>query len=339
MRALLTTLPLLLSVTGDAPFRPESNSSWKHTFTASHDLTHEGFIQSLNGGDPVELPGGARFTSRQRYQFEDVCGDVDPATGIPSSLRRRYLALETSGELAPPEIEEVVRATATSRLAGASVLFTWVPEERDHGRFYDAREEDEELLPALTCDPFLSSFERPSGASEDSWEIPASALQPLLAPGGSLGFAPGEERMGRRLSRTLVNGVGGGLEVAFGGEATGQLRVSVGQPWTDEDGKSWETLSLSLDGRWKSTVTERLNSTILPREQEQGSAFEHGSIGLDLSGNGRILIDPVTGRPASLQLTCSESVTMRIVELLEDGGRFEQKVSMRGRVTFEHRRN
>ena len=105
---------------------------------------------------------------------------------------------------------------------------------------------------------------------------------------------------------------------------------------TDEDGRDWLVHKLSLTGRWRANVTERLNGTLLGREQEQGSSFEHGTLTLGLSGNGRLLVDPATGRPARIELECTEDVSMRIVEVLPGGARFRQEMAMRGRLSIEH---
>jgi hypothetical protein len=334
MRFVLLSAILLASASEVVPqFTPRAQESLRRTFEAKHDLVLEGFKQTVGDGETAQLPGGARFVSSQRLVFDDEVGAVE--AGRPLSLRRRFISLETGGDLAPPEVEAVIKATATSPLVGASVLYTWVPEEQEYGRFYDAREENEELLPGTAADPFLAFLQPPSPEAA-SWEVPASELLGLLAPGGDLGFAPGEEREGRRMSRTLVNGVGGGLEMAFGGDSEGSLRVSRGSAETDEAGTVWPTLRLSLDGRWRSTVTDRLNATLLGREQEQGSSFEHGSLTLGVTGTGTIRLDPETGRPRSLSLECVEDVSMRIVEVLPGGVRFRQEMAMRGRLSITH---
>lgn len=338
MRILLL-IPLALAGSPratDVQFAPTSGETLRRTFVATHDLVLEGFKQTLADGEPVQLPGGARFVSKQRLVFDDEVGEVRDAR--PLSLRRRYVALESSGDLAPPEVEGVIRATASSPLVGASVLYTWVPEEGDYGRFYDAREESEDLLPGTAVDPFLAQLAPPAdgAAAPASWVVPAGELMGLLAPGGDLGFSPGEDREGRRMARTMVNGVGGGLETAFAGAAEGELTVTRGDLEEDEGGREWLVHKLSLSGRWRANVTERLNDTLLGREQEQGSSFEHGTLTLGLSGNGRLLIDPTTGRPGRLELECTEDVSMRIVEVLPGGARFRQEMAMRGRLSIEH---
>lgn len=335
----LALMPLLLasSLQGtDVRFAPTSGETLRRTFVATHDLVLEGFKQTLEDGEPVQLPGGARFVSSQRLVFEDEVGEVVEAR--PLTLRRKYIALESSGDLAPPEVEGVIKATASSPLVGASILYTWVPEERGYGRFYDAREESESLLPGTAADPFLAALAPPleGGEAPASWVVPAQRLMGLLAPGGDLGFSPGEEREGRRMARTMVNGVGGGLETAFAGEAEGGLTISRTGLESDEDGREWLVHKLSLTGRWRANVTERLNDTLLGREQEQGSSFEHGTLTLGLSGNGRLLVDPATGRPAQVELECTEDVSMRIVEVLPGGARFRQEMAMRGRLSIEH---
>ena len=225
---------------------------------ATHDLVLEGFKQTLEDGEPVQLPGGARFVSAQRLVFEDEVGEVVEAR--PLTLRRKYIALESSGDLAPPEVEGVIKATASSPLVGASILYTWVPEEQGYGRFYDAREESESLLPGTAADPFLAALAPPleGGAAPASWVVPAQRLMGLLAPGGDLGFSPGEEREGRRMARTMVNGVGGGLENAFAGEADGSLTITRSGLGSDDEGRAWLVYNLTCAGPPTDTVTQRM---------------------------------------------------------------------------------
>jgi hypothetical protein len=314
---------------------PQEGVMTRRVFVAKHDLSLEGFRQQLDKGEPIDLPGGARFTSEQRFVFDDLAG---PALGlVPLTLQRRFIALESRGSLAPPDTDNVVRATAQSSLVGASVQMTWVPEEQAHGRYYDAREEAEELLLSMSVDPWLTWIAPREIGRNGSWKIPAADLQGLIAPGGSLGFSPGTERTGRRLSRTLVNGVGGGLEMAFGGRSTGELSVRPLGLQTDGEGTTQLVFALSLNAQWVSDVTERLNQTLLPREREQGSNFERASLSLGLSGRGKLLADPKTGRPLSLELNCTETVSMNLTEILETGARFNQEMAMRGRLTLSQR--
>ncbi len=338
---LLMAWPLLLTAFGvpqgevSLNLVPQKGVLTRRVYVAQHDLSLEGFRQKLDEGEPVDLPGGARFTSEQRFVFDDLAG---PAEGlVPLTLQRRFIALESRGSLAPPDSENVVRATAKSPLVGASVQMTWVPEEQDYGRYYDAREEAEDLLLSMSADPWLTWIAPREVESNGAWKIPAADLQGLIAPGGSLGFSPGTERIGRRLSRTLVNGVGGGLEMAFGGRSTGELTVRPLGQQTDAEGAVHLAFALSLHAQWISDVTERLNQTLLPREREQGSKFERASLSLGLSGRGKLLADPKTGRPLSLELNCTETVSMNLTEILETGARFNQEMAMRGRLTLSQR--
>ncbi len=338
---ILGTIGLLVASAGtpqDVPqldLTPLSGTTLRRTFVAEHELTLEGFRQRIDEGESRDLPGGARFTSKQRLVFDDLAG---PALGQrPLTLWRKFIALESTAALAPPEVKEPVLATAQTELVGASVVMTWAPEEQSYGRYYDAREEAESLLASLSVDPWMGWIVGKGKAEDGSWKIPAKDLEGLLAPGGDLGFTPGTERAGRRLSRTLVNGVGGGLEMAFGGQSTGELTVRPLGLQTNEEGARHLVFSLSLNGRWNADVTERLSQTLLPREREQGSSFERASLSLGLNGRGQMLADPITGRPVSLKLNCTESVSMKLTEGLETGNLFHQEMSMRGRLEIVHR--
>lgn len=335
---LLGILPFLALVQGPSPdgptldLVPQEGVVLRRTFVAKHDLALEGFRQRLDDGEPVDLPGGARFTSEQRFVFDDQAGS---SVGlVPKTLRRRFIALESKGILAPSETPSTVQATALSPLVGASVLMTWIPAEQNHGRYYDGREEAESLLPGLLTDPWLTWIKGAEVAENGSWKVPAHKLRGLIAPGGDLGFSPGTERAGRRLSRTLVNGVGGGLEMAFGGRSSGELTVRPLGVQTNEAGDSHLVFALSLDARWVSDVSDRLNQTLLAREREQGSSFEQASLTLGLTGRGQLLCNATTGKPESLELNCTESVSMKISERLETGSLFHQDMGMRGRLVI-----
>lgn len=121
------------------------------------------------GGEKVELRFAPVEGSRVRRTIEvdhRVLRTLDEyrkvGAGRPLLLRRTF--------------EE-----APSPFAGTSVVFTWVPEERGYGKYYDAREASESALRDLTEDLDLRALLPASPvAVGDTWTVSATGLKDVL---------------------------------------------------------------------------------------------------------------------------------------------------------------
>jgi len=138
---------------------------------------------ALLGGDKVELrfapaegsevrrtitidQGAAPLTTHRVLRTLDQYRKV--GDGRPLLLRRHFEQTELPFE-------------------GTSVVYTWIPEEKAYGKYYDAREGSELALRDLAEDLDLRALlpTEPVAVSE-AWSLPVAGLRDVLAPLGDL---------------------------------------------------------------------------------------------------------------------------------------------------------
>jgi hypothetical protein len=135
--------------------------------------------------------------------------------------------LHDARAFAPGGSEPVVHLSATSPMKDLSVLFTWVPEEKQYGRLYDASEGVEEFLSALSEDLDLRELLPPREVKVgERWEIEPSRLTETLSVGGKLPLTWTPDPEDPSL-RNIATGVGGALYEVFGDAVRGSVTAEL----------------------------------------------------------------------------------------------------------------
>jgi hypothetical protein len=175
-------------------------------------------------------------------------------------------------------------------IEGTGVVFTWIPEDGEYGRYYDHREGVEEVLPGLEADLTLRGLVPTAPvAIGDSWTPPVGALRGLFSTGGDCDYHL-EDEGGLALLRTLRVGLGMNLEQAFGGTEEGEVRAT----WIgveEQDGRRLALLDLDFDVTLERDVTERAQASTSMLERARGLVTESARVRLALKGSGRLRWD------------------------------------------------
>lgn len=293
---------------GDLVYAPQAGARVSKSFTVEHALA----LQSLkldDAGVGQVSQQQMDLVSAQVLRVEDEIRSV--AGGRPLSLRRSFAegSLHVDLSLADPRGESRPDAwDAQSPLAGASVLFTWVPEEKAYGRHYDAKEGLEEYLERMEEDLDLRVLlpRDPSAKPGDTWTIEPSSLATVFSPGGKvpLGFTQGG---GGFFARTLASGVGGELCEVFGGEASGRAEARYVSR-REEGGKTLALVALDLEIATVRDQTAFIRGTLTPEERLDGKSVERATLRWKFKGTGELLWNVSAGRFESLVLAGREEV-------------------------------
>ena len=221
---------------------------------------------------------------------------------------------------------------------GTGVVFTWVPEENEYGRYFDRREGTEESLPGLEVDLTLRGL-LPGAPVEPgaSWSPPISALRGLLTTGGDCDWQLDDDK-GLTLLRTLRVGLGMNLEQAFGGEEEGEVKVT----WlgTEEvEGRRLALLDIEFDVKLDNDVTERARASTSMVELSKGMQVDSARIGLTLQGGGRLRWDLEGGHlHDTVDLVARERCRIELTQVApakkagEEPPRLTQLLVMAGRL-------
>lgn len=343
----LLPVPFLLLAAGavqDAPppavdtplvelrFAVEPGTQLAKSWVVEHALVMNRMAMKIADGERQQLDVRSIIQSQLQLELVDRYDALEG--GRPASMRRAYDTARLVGTLKlqqfadqPPKVADM-----RSPLEGKSVVFTWVPEEQEYGRYYDALEGEEEHLPALAPDTDLGRLlpAAPVRVGE-TWKVDAQALRDVIAPAGTLHFKAGKS-FDRLLGRALTAGVGGGLEQAFGGESDGGVTLVL-EGLEERDGAQVARISLAVRAKYGKDQTDFSRENMARREEERGARFISNHLVLELDGKGELLWDLRAGHALQLELDLRESVSMRIVEEQEGTGvRLEQEMEMSGRL-------
>jgi len=306
-------------------FSPAQGSVIQKTWITGHQLYVDSFFHTVDGKrEPVEMRVG--ITTERILQVVDEYQET--SAGRPLRLRRTYKQIEQVTTLSPLVADfEPSRTEQTTPLLGSSVVFTWVEDEKDYGRYYDAEEGDESWLPGLTEDmDFRMLLPEGPVSLGQTWKLEARQLRDLLANGGDLHFQS-DKSMDRMLVRTLGTGVGGGLHRLFEGSSQGDVTVTL-----EALSEEVAVLKLLLEKvRFVTDLGAYAEAHRLKRELASGHEDTTGRLFLELTGSGELIWDRREGRARRFELVATETVSLRIKTTIGDGY-FQDEMNMSGQL-------
>lgn len=300
------------------------------TWTADHTLALERMELQQGDDEPVVVQARGALTSATRIEARDELRRV--ANGRVELFTRRLDSAVCSGSLDLTGMDLVGgEVELLSPLVGTTVRFTWVPEEEQYGRLYEGEDRPVSLLRGLRHDADARVLLPAAAVSPgDSWTVAVADFGPLLAPYGDLSFAA-EGRFDRNLARSLRVGVGGGLEQVLGGDAAGEVRVTLARI-EEQAGTRIARLEVAFDLRYSNDTTEFSNRNLSRRERERGAEFQSSRTTLSYVGDGELEFDLGAGLVRRLELDGRQRVSMRIVEAAQSGPTQTQAIAFQGKL-------
>jgi hypothetical protein len=269
----------------------------------------------------------------------DQLREVEP--GRPRVLRRFYdeARLEARAEVSGGQQQtRGVDFNGKSAFQGKSVVFTWVPEDAEYGRYYDGLEGFEERLADLDEDLGARALLSPEAMAEGSeWELPASALRGLFGAGGDLAYEF-EAVKDPLISRSINMGVGANLSRAFGGEESGVVKVRWARS-EELEGHSLAVLELEFDVKLSRELRDLANELRAVNERASGQEATSALLEIALDGGGVVRWDLTAGCLFDTQdLRADQRLTFtKKVAWEQDGTRREneQQLVMTGAILQE----
>ncbi len=192
---------------------PKKGDRLQHNWLGTHNLSATQVLSQMEGKELesfIQLPS---LDTKERRVTTDWIQKVEG--GRAQRVRRIWNDAEIWGKLdlqvPSQEPREVVMKSPLGN-PSTSVVFTYVPEEKGYGVYFDQSAMVESLLSGVRLDNSCANFlpGRPVQVG-DSWDVELKYLIELLAPTGAMDYRqlkPG----GAMLIRTLLMGVGGCAE-------------------------------------------------------------------------------------------------------------------------------
>lgn len=182
-------------------FAPEVDTTVTKTFSTDMDFNLDDFSLLVNGEDMGAMMGAFEMSMTNESEIGVTDTYLAVADGRPTKLKRTFNALETntSVDFATEFGGESQDIPGSSPLEGATVVYTWDPEEEAYSVAYEEEGGDEDLLEGLLEDFDLRTV-LPDGPVSvgDSWVVDTKALAELAMQGNSLHILPeemGDEEM------------------------------------------------------------------------------------------------------------------------------------------------
>jgi hypothetical protein len=302
-----------------------------------HRLVAELMKSSKNGEESISQ----RELDLDSNQFLTATEEVRLSDGTrPTVFQRQYESnrFETTSKRSLGRIENKDRVfKGKGSIAKKGVVFTWVPEDQNYGRYYDGLEGIEEVLPGLTADLSMASI-LPEGAVSpgDSWDLAPGVMVDVLACGGETDFGLAGDT-GYSMMRTMRLGMGLNVEQAFGGKEEGTVKAFFLGTETVE-GRDLALIQLTFDIQLEHDLAGRAQSGMSINEVASGFLVESAIVKLGLDGKGTVRWDMAGGYVYdTIKLHASQRASTRIVQIREnEEGRDEitQDLVMVG--TLEH---
>ncbi len=282
-----------------------------YAFETTQVLTSTHMSVAIGDAAATTLPGFDVLAKRTVRVTDEV---LEPGPQRPEKFRR-YMdqALLEVDVQVPVEGRKPkkLRLDATGGMEGKSIVFTWVPEENEYGRYYDDEEGVEEDLPKLDARCDFAAF-LPGGAVEEGaeWEVDPRAFRAFLGPGGSLGFDL--KPIGDlQLARTLRLGLGTHMHELFDGDVDGKLTARyVGR--REVEGRTLGVIALTADLEARADLTEQAMDYRTQAEREFGIRPLRVDVRLALEGEGEILWDLEGGHLAATSFEANEHLSAEL---------------------------
>lgn len=239
------------------------------------------------------LERGPRFPAKFRRYMDQALLEVDVEVPVQGGKPKK------------------LRLDATGGMEGKSVVFTWVPEENEYGRYYDDEEGVEEELPNLEARCDFAAF-LPEGPVEvgTEWEVDPRAFRSFLGPCGSMGFdlRPIGDL---QLARTLRLGLGTHMHELFAGDVRGRLTARF-EGRREVEGRSLGVIALTADLEARADLADRAMEYRTQAERELGIRPLRVDVSLSLDGEGELLWDLEGGHLAASSFEADEELSVEL---------------------------
>ncbi len=289
-------------------FAVKAGASVEKKFTLEHALT----VLKVQLAGQAEAPPsqeGLEVVSKLEFSVLDAYRKIEG--GRPLELQRLFQSCGLHVDLTatdPTGRKTPDSADAESPLQKRSAVFTWVPEEKTYGRYYDDVESLEEYLSGLTEDLDLRCL-LPDRAVETgaTWSIEPARLVDVFAPGGDipLGFVKGG---GGTFAHVLTAGVGGPLHGVFEGTTKGKVDAR----WTgtrEVEGVRLAVVELSIAIETQAEHAGAPGAAASTDEAADPATVEHSGVHWKFDGSGTLLWNLAAGRFETLELVGHEEVS------------------------------
>ena len=338
--------PLLISGEGRGTkiaFSVKSGTTITKTYETETELTLDGFDMTMNGQEPPMVPGmDMTVTGVTTTEVEDTYSKV--ADGRPTMLTRSFETLTGSSDVVVEldimgEVQnQDMSMEMNSILEGEAVEFVWNDDEGTHDVVLPdgstLEEEDiEGLIEDMDYRGLLPEEEVDEG---DEWEVPLTAMQALLAPGGDTKLVPEEiEEMGG-----FGSGEMGSTSDYFNEDVEGDFTATFDGMRKTDDGE-FAVIKFTFELTNAMDMTDQARESLEDAELPEGVGemeIEHVDLEMTYEGEGEMTWDLNAGHFHTFEATGDFEMTLdqgMVVNAMGQEMSIEQTLEFSGSLGFD----
>ena len=312
--------PAAASTTQELVWRPSPDQKLRREIVSKHSLIAESQT-SAQGGEQAVSQRRFDLESMQRLTVTDAI--LGSEKGKLTRVSREYGVADfeaTTETSAGKQRTRDDKLKGASPMVGTSVMFTWIPEDGNFGRYYDKKEGTEEILPGLTVDLGLGDLmPREPVQLGSTWKLEPGVLKGLFSCGGDTNMSLAND-VGEYSFRIMRLGTGLDLDLLFGDSEKGTVTARWTGTEEDQQGRKLALIQLEFDVEIQRDMKDRANGSMMLMDRAAGFQVDSALVTLELKGQGVVRWDMTSGHMHDTQnLKAEERIRTKLVQVRESG--------------------
>jgi hypothetical protein len=294
----------------EAGFHPGKHAILTKAFAEDLALEMDSFDFSVDGQPVQQDMPEVRVQAERRFTLGDEYLEVEDGR-VKKLLRTHERISGASTASISDGEEEEHTAQLTSELEDAVVRFEWNEERQEYDRsFEEGGTGVEEHLNHLEPEAdFLAFLPQGPVDKDDAWEVDASALGRVFAPGGDLRLTPASLGDEPYVEMEMPPMIGAAItSLAQSGSAwEGTIKAKYAGA-AEEDGVRLGRIELEVDATAEVDLTDLYARSVESLGQDFGFTFDEMRLRWKLSGRGHLLWDLAGGHAHAFELESDADV-------------------------------
>lgn len=297
---------------------PKPDVLLRREMVTKHTLSAKSQVSEANGERVVSQ----RLFDLDSTQYLTVTDRVfERADGRPTKMNRMFneCRFEANTETSAGGLTTKDGAIiGDSGFVGRSVMFTWVPEDKEYGRYYDKKNGIEELLPGLSVSMSMREL-MPKDPVKlgSSWDMAPGVLAGVFNSGGDTDMELGNG-VKAPLYRIMRLGTGLSISNLFGEKEEGTVKATWIGTEESSAGRMLALLKLDFDVTLERDMRDRADGSLMLKSRLAGIRIESALVQLKLQGSGTVRWDLEGAHLHDVQdFRADEEVSTKLVQYVD----------------------
>lgn len=321
-------------------YLPTAGERLEHNWLGTHKLLATEVTSRMEGQEPQSLPRLPSIETKERRVTADWVRSVED--GVIQDMHRTWIDVSLWGKLdfhnpGQKPLEVLLKSPLGNETT--SVVYTYVPEDKEYGMYFDQSAMPEKVLSGVRMDhDYQNLLPGKTVQVGDTWKVKPTVLLELLAPTGAMSFSQTEPG-GAMLIRTLLMGVGGCTEMVWNPEVlTGSLDCTL-EKIVGAGNLSMAHIQLNYEFATSQDRTSAARSLAMLGESNRGTVVLANAVQLSGKGRGVLIWNLALNRAHSFAMAGNESVQLQVQTQALNSPAVTQVMKLNGVCEQKYRAN